>query len=83
MLAAWIALERRPFSLVDQLDFIVTVNRGIEPPGCWIFLPPDISGAPISVLIIYEQFADPLLQASKPLYHSSALLMAMICSSSD
>jgi hypothetical protein len=45
-----IALERRPFSLVDPLDFIVTVNKGIEPPDCWIFLPPDISGAPISVV---------------------------------
>jgi hypothetical protein len=27
------------FSLVDPLDFIVTVNKGIEPPDCWIFLP--------------------------------------------
>ena len=27
----------------DTLDFIVTVNKGIEPPDCWIFLPPDIS----------------------------------------
>jgi len=33
------ALERRSFSLVDPLDFIVTVNKGIEPPDCWIFLP--------------------------------------------
>src|SRR5258708_28612281 len=33
------ALERRSISLVDLLDFIVTVNKGIEPPDCWIFLP--------------------------------------------
>jgi hypothetical protein len=26
------------FSLVDLLEFIVTVNKGIEPPDCWIFL---------------------------------------------
>src|SRR5271170_1043602 len=39
MLAAWMALESRAFSLVDPLDFIVTVNKGIEPPDCWIFLP--------------------------------------------
>jgi hypothetical protein len=39
MLAAWMALERRSFSLVDPLDFIVTVNKGIEPLDCWIFLP--------------------------------------------
>jgi hypothetical protein len=38
MLAAWMALERRSFSLVDLLDFIVTVNKGIEPRDCWIFL---------------------------------------------
>ena len=50
MLAAWMALESRSFSLVDLLDFIVTVNKGIEPRDCWIFLPPDISGAPISVV---------------------------------
>jgi hypothetical protein len=31
MLAAWMALERRSLSLVDPLDFIVTVNKGIEP----------------------------------------------------
>jgi hypothetical protein len=31
--------RRRPFSLVDLLDFIVTVNKGIEPHDCWIFLP--------------------------------------------
>jgi hypothetical protein len=43
MLAAWMALERRSFSLVDPLDFIVTVNRGIGIPDCWIFLHPDIS----------------------------------------
>jgi hypothetical protein len=30
MLAAWMALETRSFSLVDPLDFIVTVNKGIE-----------------------------------------------------
>ena len=29
--------------MVDPLDFIVTVNKGIEPPDCWIFLLPDIS----------------------------------------
>ena len=39
MLAACIALERRSFSLLDPLDFIVTVNKGIEPPDRWIFLP--------------------------------------------
>src|SRR5258708_15660458 len=33
------ALERRCISLVDLLDFIVTVNKGIDPPDCWIFLP--------------------------------------------
>jgi hypothetical protein len=50
MLAAWIALEMRPFSLVDPLYFIVTVNKGIELPDCWTFLPPDISGAPVSAV---------------------------------
>jgi hypothetical protein len=39
MLAAWMALERWSFSLVDPLDFIVTVNKGIEPPDCWMLLP--------------------------------------------
>ena len=34
MLASWMALERRSFSLVDLSDFIVTVNKGIEPPDC-------------------------------------------------
>jgi hypothetical protein len=38
MLAAWMALERRPSCLLTPLDFIVTVNKGTEPPDCWIFL---------------------------------------------
>ena len=36
MLAARMALEKRSFSLVDRLGFIVTVNKGIEAPDCWI-----------------------------------------------
>src|SRR3984893_18971113 len=39
MLAAWMALEKWSFSLVDPLDFIVTVNKGIEPADCWMLLP--------------------------------------------
>jgi len=34
MLAAWMALERRSFSPADLPDFIVTVNKGIEPTDC-------------------------------------------------
>jgi hypothetical protein len=41
MLAEWMASERRSFSLFDPLDFIVTLNKGIEPLDCWIFLPRD------------------------------------------
>src|SRR3984957_19728352 len=73
MLAAWMALERRSFSLVDRLDFIVTVNKGIEPPDCWISAPLHFHDCPSRLLIIYEQFADPL-QISKsalPLFRSS------------
>src|ERR1700722_14063360 len=36
-LAAWIALERRSFSLTDRFDFIVTVNKGIDSPDFWVF----------------------------------------------
>jgi hypothetical protein len=52
------ALERPSFSLVDLLDFIVTVNKGIEAPDCWIFLLPTFYERPSRLLIIYEQFAE-------------------------
>jgi hypothetical protein len=35
------ALERRSFSWVELLDFMVTVNKGIEAPDGWIFLASD------------------------------------------
>lgn len=44
MLAVWLALERRSFSLVDTLDFIVTVN--IEPPQTRRNLMTGLAGGP-------------------------------------
>ena len=66
MLAAWIALDRRAFSLVDPLDFIVTVNKGIKLPDCWIFCLQTFHERLSRLLILYEQLADPLPQISKP-----------------